>query len=155
MGEGRHYITLPGYAEQFRARLGYEPFPGTLNVDLSEESVRRRGEMAGIDAVPIDAWEGEDRTYGAASCYGVTLVTGDERYEEVHAIVPDRTHHDDDQLELIAPERLRDALGLGDGDAVEVRVAATSRADTPESDDVEESDDENETPADPVETEVA
>jgi len=44
-----------------------------------------------------------DRTYGAASCYGVTLVTGDERYEEVHAIVPDRTHHDDDQLELIAP----------------------------------------------------
>jgi len=87
--------------------------------------------MAGIDAVPIDAWEGEDRTYGAASCYGVTLVTGDERYEEVHAIVPDRTHHDDDQLELIAPERLRDALGLGDGDAVEVRVAATSRADTP------------------------
>jgi len=85
--------------------------------------------MAGIEAVPIDAWEDEDRTYGAASCYGVTLVAGDERYEEVHAIVPDRTHHDDDQLELIAPERLRDALDLDDGDTVEVRVAATSRAD--------------------------
>jgi len=111
--------------------------------------------MAGIDAVPIDAWEGEDRTYGAASCYGVTLVTGDERYEEVHAIVPTAPTTTTTSSELIAPERLRDALGLGDGDAVEVRVAATSRADTPESDDVEESDDENETPADPVETEVA
>ena len=132
MGEGRHYITLPGYAEQFRERLGYDPFPGTLNVDLTEESVRRRGEMAGIDAVPIDAWEGDDRTYGAATCYGVTLVAGDERYDEVHAIVPDRTHHDDDQLELIAPDRLRDALDLDDGDAVEVRVTATSRADAPD-----------------------
>jgi riboflavin kinase len=131
MGEGRHYITLSGYAEQFRERLGYDPFPGTLNVDLTEESVRRRGEMAGIDAVPIDAWEGDDRTYGAATCYGVTLVAGDERYDEVHAIVPDRTHHDDDQLELIAPDRLRDALDLADGDAVEVRVEPTSRADEP------------------------
>ncbi|VTT87019.1 DNA-binding HTH domain in riboflavin kinase / CTP-dependent archaeal riboflavin kinase [Halorubrum sp. DM2] len=137
MGEGRHYITLPGYAEQFRERLGYDPFPGTLNVNLTEESVRRRGEMAGIDAVPIDAWEGEDRTYGAATCYGVTLVAGDERYEEVHAIVPDRTHHDDDQLELIAPDRLRDALDLEDGDAVEVRVEPTSRADEPEASAVE------------------
>ena len=129
MGEGRHYITLSGYAEQFRSRLGYEPFPGTLNVDLSEESVRRRGELTGIEAVPIDAWEDDDRTYGAASCYGVTVVAGDERYEEVHAIVPDRTHHDDDQLELIAPERLRDALGLDDGSEIEIRVAAAERAD--------------------------
>ena len=137
MGEGRHYITLPGYAEQFRERLGYDPFPGTLNVDLTEESVRRRGEMAGIDAVPIDAWEGDDRTYGAATCYGVTLVAGDERYDEVHAIVPDRTHHDDDQLELIAPDRLRDALDLDDDDQVEVRVEPTSRADEPESTAVE------------------
>ena len=30
MGEGRHYISLPGYMTQFRDRLGYEPFPGTL-----------------------------------------------------------------------------------------------------------------------------
>ncbi|KOX95791.1 MULTISPECIES: DUF120 domain-containing protein [Halorubrum] len=131
MGEGRHYITLPGYAEQFRERLGYDPFPGTLNVNLTEESVRRRGEMASIDAVPIDAWEGEDRTYGAATCYGVTLVADGEHYEEVHAIVPDRTHHDDDQLELIAPDRLRDALDLEDGDSVEVRVEPASRADEP------------------------
>ncbi|WP_144799866.1 DUF120 domain-containing protein [Halorubrum depositum] len=152
MGEGRHYITLSGYAEQFRERLGYEPFPGTLNVDLTEESVRRRGEMAGIDAVPIDAWEDEDRTYGAASCYGVTLVAGDDRYEEVHAIVPDRTHHDDDQLELIAPERLRDALALDDGHDVEVRVAATSRADEP-AEDAEGADDAAE--PDAPETEAA
>jgi len=130
-GRGRHYITLPGYAEQFRARLGYEPFPGTLNVDLSERA------SAGAARWPASMRCRSTRERrGPHLRRGLvlrrhTLVTGDERYEEVHAIVPDRTHHDDDQLELIAPERLRDALGLGDGDAVEVRVAATSRADTP------------------------
>ncbi|MFW5797368.1 MAG: DUF120 domain-containing protein, partial [Spirochaetota bacterium] len=71
-------------------------------------------------------------TYGAATCYGVTLVADGEPYDEVHAIVPDRTHHDEDQLELIAPDRLRDALDLSDGDTVEVRVTPASRADDPE-----------------------
>ena len=131
MGEGRHYITLPGYAEQFVSRLGYEPFPGTLNVELDAESIRRRGEIAGVEAVPIDPWEDDDRTYGAAACYAVTLVADDGRYGDAHAIVPDRTHHDDDQLELIAPDELRAALDLADGDAVEVRVEAASRADEP------------------------
>ena len=131
MGEGRHYVTLPGYAEQFRERLGYEPFPGTFNVNLSEESARRRSEMVGVDAVPIDEWEGEDRTYGAAACYRVTIVAGDERYESAHAIVPDRTHHEADQLEVIAPDRLRDVLGLADGDEVEIRVASADRAEEP------------------------
>jgi riboflavin kinase len=107
--------------------------------------------MAGIDAVPIDAWEDDDRTYGAASCYGVTLVAGDDRYDEVHAIVPDRTHHDDDQLELIAPERLRDTLDLDDGDTVEIRVAATTRVDAP-SEETTEMETETETE---TETEVA
>ena len=129
MGEGRHYITLPGYMEQFRTRLGYEPFPGTLNVDLDEESVRRRGEMAGVDAVPIDAWEDDDRTYGAATCYAVTLIAGGDRYESAHAIVPDRTHHDDDQLELIAPDKLREELELDDGDEIEIRVEAAGTTD--------------------------
>ncbi len=131
MGEGRHYITLPGYAEQFVSRLGYEPFPGTLNVELDAESVRRRGEITGVDAVPIDAWEDDDRTYGTAACYAVTLVADGDRYGNAHAIVPDRTHHDDDQLELIAPDELRAELDLADGDAVEVRVEAAARGDEP------------------------
>jgi riboflavin kinase len=137
MGEGRHYVTLPGYMAQFEQRLGYEPYPGTLNVDLAAESVRTR---AGIDAlrpVHIDGWEDEDRTYGPAVCYPVTVVsrsaseaengdvtTGTETatYESAHVIAPERTHHDADQLELIAPDKLRAELGLADGDPVTIRV---------------------------------
>jgi riboflavin kinase len=122
MGEGRHYIGLPGYMRQFKEKLGYEPYLGTLNVDLDAESQRARAAMDAVDAVPIDGWEDEDRTYGPASCYPATVSSEDTSFSPVHVIVPDRTHHDESQAELIAPEKLREELGLLDGDEVTIHV---------------------------------
>ncbi|MEF8757359.1 MAG: DUF120 domain-containing protein [Halobacteriales archaeon] len=121
MGEGSHYISLPGYAEQFETRLGYEPFPGTLNVALDDDSVRRRSALSSLEPVPIDGWENDDRTYGPAACYLASVETDDgATYEGAHVIEPERTHHEPDQLELIAPDRLRDELDVDDGDRVTV-----------------------------------
>ncbi len=125
MGEGRHYISLPGYNAQFTEKLDYEPYPGTLNVDLAGPSQRERSALDSFEAVHIEAWEDEERTYGGAFCYPARLETPEgPTVEEAHVIVPDRTHHDDQQLEIIAPEKLRDELGLLDGDEVIVRVEA-------------------------------
>jgi riboflavin kinase len=125
MGEGRHYISLSGYMEQFRERLGYEPFPGTLNVELTAESVRARGELEGLasEATPIDGWEDGDRTFGPATCYAARVERDDgDAYDGAHVIVPERTHHDATQLELIAPVKLRDALELDDGEQLTVHL---------------------------------
>ncbi|MFB6218691.1 MAG: DUF120 domain-containing protein [Halobacteriaceae archaeon] len=122
MGEGRHYISLSGYMEQFRERLGYEPFAGTLNVELDAESVRARAGIESLAPVPIDGWEDEERTYGPAVCYPARVEADGGTYDEAHVIAPERTHHDEDQLEIIAPEKLRDALELADGDHVTVHV---------------------------------
>ncbi|MFC7233481.1 DUF120 domain-containing protein [Saliphagus sp. GCM10025308] len=123
MNEGKHYISLPGYARQFRNRLGYEPFPGTLNVDLTQESQRRRSILSSLDPVQIDGWEDEERTYGPAACHPVAIETaGGATYENAHAIVPKRTHHDDNQLEVIAPVKLRDDLEVDDGDSLTIHV---------------------------------
>ncbi|MFB6090257.1 MAG: DUF120 domain-containing protein [Halobellus sp.] len=124
MGEGRHYISLSGYMEQFTERLGYEPFPGTLNVELSEESIRSRSAMSSLSGIPIDGWEDDERTFGPATCYAAAVSDGDAVAEPTHIIVPERTHHDETQLEIIAPVRLRDELDLADGDRVTVRVEA-------------------------------
>ncbi len=121
MGEGKHYISLPGYMAQFEERLGYEPFPGTLNVELAEESVRRRAALGALEPVHIDGWEDDDRTYGPCVCYPATVVSA--REYDAHVIAPERTHHDEDQLELIAPVKLREEFGLEDGDSITVRVA--------------------------------
>lgn len=121
MGEGRHYITLAGYMEQFRSRLGYEPFPGTLNLDLTEQSVRRRPGLEATSSIHIDGWEDEQRTYGPATCYPA-IVEGDrgQTVEHAHVIEPVRTHHDESNLEVITPIKLRDVLDLDDGDRLTV-----------------------------------
>lgn len=126
MGEGRHYISLSGYMKQFSDRLGYEPFPGTLNVELDQESVEARARMDTLDPVRIDGWEDDDRTYGPAFCWPATAVVSrsgaTETYEPAHVIAPERTHHGADQLEVIAPEKLRETLDIDDDTEVTVRV---------------------------------
>ncbi len=123
MGEGRHYISLPGYMEQFEAMLGYEPFAGTLNLDLERESIRSRTALGAFEPIRIDGWEDEDRTYGPAFCYPAAVETEDgQRYQPAHVIAPERTHHDEDQLEVIAPVKLRDEMALEDGDLLVVTV---------------------------------
>jgi riboflavin kinase, archaea type len=129
MGEGRHYISLPGYMAQFADRLGYEPYLGTLNVSLDADSARLRAGLDSLRPVRIEGWEDEDRTYGPAVCYPTTVVAdspagdaGADRYENAHIIAPERTHHDEDQLELIAPDKLREALSIADDDHLTIRV---------------------------------
>jgi len=122
MGEGRHYITLEGYMRQFVAKLGYEPFAGTLNIDLTPDSVRKRARLSSFEPVTIEGWESEDRSYGPAYCYPTTLEADGKTCTEAHVIAPERTHHGDDHLEVIAPVRLRDDLDLEDGDEVTADV---------------------------------
>mgnify|MGYP002125031123 CR=1 FL=1 len=123
MGEGRHYISLPGYMRQFEDRLGYEPFLGTLNVELDEDGVRERGHLSSFEPVTIDGWEDDERTYGPAYCYPAAVEADDgSTFEDAHVITPERTHHGDDQLEVIAPVKLRDELGLADGATLTIHV---------------------------------
>ena len=123
MGEGRHYISLAGYKRQFVERLEYEPFPGTLNVELVDDSDRRARGLTALESIPIDGWEDGERTYGPAICYPAVLETpAGQSYEGAHVITPERTHHDEDKLELIAPEKLRDVLDLEDDDYLSITV---------------------------------
>ncbi len=123
MGEGRHYITLSGYMRQFRNKLGYEPFAGTLNVDLTAESIRTRTRLESFDPIVIEGWESDDRTYGPAYCYPASVAVDGSRYSDAHVITPERTHHGEDHLELIAPEKLRDELELDDDTEVTIYVS--------------------------------
>ncbi|UHQ96394.1 DUF120 domain-containing protein (plasmid) [Natrinema halophilum] len=123
MQEGHHYISLPGYVEQFQNRLGYTPFPGTLNIELDSESILIKPGLNYLRSIRIDCWEDEDRTYGAVECYEAELESaGGRTYDSAHVIVPERTLHDEQQLEVIAPIKLRDEMDLENGDELTVSV---------------------------------
>lgn len=123
LGKGDQFMSLSGYVEQFEARLGYTPYPGTLNVALDETSTARRSELDESVAIAIDEWNDGDRTYGAAICYPAQLRTADETtYSGAHVLVPVRTEHDSTQLEIVAADRLRAALDIEFGEVIQIHV---------------------------------
>lgn len=123
VGEGKHFVGLSGYKRQFQEKLGYTPYPGTLNIELDDESAAQRRHLDVLCPIWIEGWGDEDRDFGPAVCHPVKVTTDSGRaYEQVHMVYPFRTEHDQAELELLAPDNLREKLDLSDGQIVEVNI---------------------------------
>jgi riboflavin kinase, archaea type len=118
LGEGSYYMSLDGYRKQFRAKLGFDPFPGTLNLRIQGEDLGKRKMMEGFSPIEIEGFANEKRTYGGAYCYRALI---NEKLRGA-VIVPIRAHYGEDVIEVIAPYQLRKQLHLKDGDAVGVKI---------------------------------
>ncbi len=115
LGEGQYYISLEGYRSQFIEKLGFTPFPGTLNIKLDPASIEIRKRIS-LD-IKISGFTTENRTFGNCSCFNVMI---DDVKGAV--IVPERTHYPEDIIEIIAPLNMREHLNIRDSSAVEVEV---------------------------------
>jgi riboflavin kinase len=121
LGEGAYYIGLESYKTQLAKALGFDPYPGTLNVKLeSPAQTEQKRQLREFEGVRIEGFQRDGRTYGGARCYRATVGKG---ALPAAVLVIDRTHYDDSVLEIISPHFLRGALGLKDADQVDVTVA--------------------------------
>ena len=63
LGEGAYYISLMGYKKQFTSKLGFEPYPGTLNLKLSsnfhKQFINNLSELTGVT---INGFTDKERT---------------------------------------------------------------------------------------------
>ncbi|HUK92687.1 MAG TPA: DUF120 domain-containing protein, partial [Methanomicrobiales archaeon] len=66
LGEGRYYMSLPSYREQFSRVLGKAPFPGTLNLRLSSASRDVKRKVDGLPWTRIQGFVQDERTFGEA-----------------------------------------------------------------------------------------
>jgi riboflavin kinase len=127
IGEGAYYMALEGYRKQFATRLGYFPYPGTLNVKLSRNhSIRIREKIDHFRYVLINGYSDAKRTYGWVKCYPVSI--NDNGKIQTHLLVLERTHHDDTMVEIISPTYLKESIGLSTGDKVKITVLNSDQA---------------------------
>lgn len=117
LGEGQYYMSLEGYRTQFKDKMGFTPYPGTLNLILDDKSTVLRKKLDEDEGIPIHGFNSQQRTFGGGKCFRVRIGK-----VEGAAILPDRSHYPDNVLEVIAPKNLRKMLRLKDGDEVSVRV---------------------------------
>jgi len=119
LGEGAYYISKERYTKQFIEKLGFEPYPGTLNLKLTTDyDVKTRSELEAYPAIEIEGFRNEDRTFGSVKCYPVTI----ENRVKGALILALRSHYDASVIEVIAPVFLRKHLNLKDGHKVKVEV---------------------------------
>lgn len=117
--EGKYYVSLPQYQRQFREKLGFAPYAGTLNVRLSARDAAKAAQIRRGEGTPISGFDESGREFGAAKCFECKIagkIGG-------AIIVPYRTHYGEDVLEIIAPMSLRKKLGLKDGSKVAVEIS--------------------------------
>jgi riboflavin kinase, archaea type len=121
MGEGAYYMSLEGYRRQFREKLGYEPYPGTLNVRLTDQIyMNGRLELGKHPSIFINGFSDGTRTYGWVKCY--CAIINDGAIDNAAVLVLERTHYDDSMLEVIAPISIKQAAGIKNGDIIKVQV---------------------------------
>jgi len=119
MHEGGYYVSIRGYYDQFKNKLGFEPFKGTLNLLLSDTGISiLREKLDTIAPVIIEGFKDQNREYGPVKCYDVFISRLDDRNLRRKAAILDiqRTHHDKNTIEILAKPYLRDLFNLKDGD---------------------------------------
>jgi len=113
-GEGAKFTELPWVKKQIKEKLGFTPYPGTLNIKLSEESVELRKLLEKAKPIGISP-SGE---YCRGKCFKAHLIGK----KPCAVVLPEIANYPQNVLEIIAPINLRTGLKLKDGDQVEIKI---------------------------------
>jgi riboflavin kinase len=109
---GKHFVNLPWVKKQINAKLGFDPYIGTLNLRVTNEMDTQDLRKAnGIRIKP-------EKGYYEGKCFKALVM----KKIEGAVVLPDVPEYPSDILEVLAPVNLRKILGLKDGEMVEVTI---------------------------------
>ena len=112
-GEGRKYVELEWVKQQVKEKLGFNPYPGTLNLWLDEENVKRRVLLEKAAELRLCQLEGY--------CTGL-LFKASLDGSACGVVIPQVEDYPENVLEVVAPVNLKQKLQLQNGDLVTVTV---------------------------------
>lgn len=110
LGKAAYFLSQDFYTKEFKKNLGFIPFPGTLNIIVPESYLNEINEIKDNCENIIKPDEG----FGAVKFIEATL----NNKIEGAIVFPAKTTHEENYLEFIAENKLREILNLKDGDIV-------------------------------------
>ncbi|GAB4307210.1 MAG: DUF120 domain-containing protein [Methanobacteriaceae archaeon] len=111
-GEGAYFMGLDIYQNQFLEKLGFKPYKGTLNIEISEET------LSILKTIPKEIY---GIIKGSGSYGDVKFLKAYLNQKVLGAVIfPKKTHHPQNLLEFVAPTNLRQELNINDGDSVTI-----------------------------------
>ena len=120
MGEGAYYMSMKGYTKQFKSKLGYIPYPGTLNVHIKEKIFSEAiSQLSNYEGVKINSFSDGKRTFGWVKCFKAKI----NNKIDCELILLERTHHDTTIVEFIAKISIRKSLKIGNKSNVKIKIS--------------------------------
>lgn len=114
---GRFFLSKKRYREQFIDLLDIDPKEGTLNIELDERDLERFRYLREKEGVKIEGFEEDGEKFGDVEAY-------DAKIDDIRCavVVPKKSDYDK-TVEMVSDHKLRDELGLKDGDEITVEVS--------------------------------
>ena len=112
VGKGKFYVLKKPYFSLFKSLLNAKPYPGTLNVVISD------GQLT-IEELPHRFKPSE---YGE-----IRYTLGEFSGIKIVVLRPCKSVHPKNVFEIVAPVRLRDALNIMDGENIEFEIIVSKR----------------------------
>ena len=113
-GEGAKFIQLPWVRTQIAEKLGFIPYPGTLNIKTTEGSRELKKLLKKEKTIEISPIEGFCR----GRCFKAILMNN----LKCAIIIPEIPNYTENTIEVIARANLREKFKLKDGDVIEVKI---------------------------------
>jgi riboflavin kinase, archaea type len=112
-GRGKKFVELPWFKGQVEEKLGFSPYPGTLNLVLTGKKVENRRLLEVSNGLMVKPQTGY---------YSGVMFRASIDGLECAVVIPIMPNYPNDVLEVIAPIYLREKLKLADGSLVAVSV---------------------------------
>ena len=114
LGEGAYFMSMPHYKNEIKKKLGFDAFPGTLNIKTDKENI---DSFKKINPIIIIGFKKNNKTFGGVSCYKAKINNIDGAI-----IIPDINKHKEDIIEFVAPIHIKSKLNIKDGDKVKIEL---------------------------------
>jgi CTP-dependent riboflavin kinase len=112
VGQGAHFASLNWVKEQCQEKLGFQPWPGTLNLEVLEEDISLLGQLEKKKSVTIIP---PTPNFCEGRCIRVQIGG-----ISAAVVIPEEQVriHGKRIIEILAPVKLKDALGIKNNDVV-------------------------------------
>ena len=110
LGKAQFFLSQEFYTKEFQKNLGFIPFPGTLNVIVDEKYLDEINEIKDN----CDNLIKPDNDFGAVKF--IEAVLNDNISGAI--VFPAKTTHEENYLEFICRDKLRDKYDINDDDIV-------------------------------------
>jgi riboflavin kinase len=112
-GNGRKFMCLPWVKRQIEEKLGFSPYPGTLNLHLNKENTKKKNLLEIANGIIIEPQAGYCPGVLFKACLGSLKCA---------VVVPKVPNYPSDVLEIISPVYLRKYLKLVEGSLVKASI---------------------------------